>query len=385
MNQSNDFTYFISQKNDKINSIDNNDNENKNNTENIFYYYYECARCLYKTNYISSMKKHISAKKKCINNNNISLTDETLNDMSLIKKINTNYSFKDIKNDLSNENNINNISLSKKEESSENNISDQNNKKKNIENNENKKCNFCDKTFFSKQNLLKHNDICRKNPKYLENIKNQKEKELNNLVKNHSNNNSTNVINNNIINQNIVIENQQNNLIINLSNESEKKEIDKILIPFVDRFDTSHINDEIRMNLLFSHLYYDTLKEILKNKVNLNFLLDTSSNTSLVYKNDTENIVKIDNIIIYNNVWKKVRDYLLESLENIKIKYPKFDSDAYNHFENQIKKKYNEFIKNNNKDYTKCVIGTIHTLFEENRNEAENRFQLLNKMIENKN
>ncbi len=132
------------------------------------------------------------------------------------------------------------------------------------------------------------------------------------------------------------------------------------------------------MNLLFSHLYFDTLKEILKNKVNLNFLLDKNSESSLIYKDEQENFKKIDNIIIYNNVWKKVRNYLLESLDSIKKKYPKIDKQIYDITEYQIKKKYNDYIKDENKNYTENVIATIDIVFQENKDETEKIFKILN-------
>ncbi len=393
--------------------------DSNENTINKFYYYYECARCIYKTNYITSMKKHISVKKKCSNIKNNNLSDEVLNKMSLIKKINNNLK----KDKLSEEENNNDLLLNKNIDSDinsnlninldfENNNNNNNNHNKNDNNNHNnndnnkdnnnnndknkdnnntnKKCEYCDKIFYSKQNLLKHYDVCKKNPLYFENLKNKKQTELNELINNQKNKNEetlniTNNITNNTIN-NTIIENQQNNFIINLSNENNNKDFDKILIPFFDKFDTSHINDDIQLNLLLSHLYYDTLKEILKNKVNLNFLLDKDSNQSFIFKNDNENIVKIDNIIIYNNVWKKVRDYLLESLESVKIKKPKTDINIFNFIENKIKDKYNEFIKDNNKNYSDAVIETINIVFEENKNETEKIFKFINNnnMLEDK-
>ncbi len=374
------------------------------------FFYYECVRCNYNSDSLYNMKKHQTTKKKCKNVNNNTFSEEIQNNMSLVKKIkdeflnnnnNNNISITenqefeigaldpthlseslkelpnkdDINNNLKNINKNNNDQNNDQNNEKELNGSDQNNNNIDSENEKkNKKCSYCNKILCNKQNLDKHMEICKKNPNYYKNIQQQSLNTINFLT-----NNQINLVNNNIVNNNSF---SQNNLIININNDiNDNKEIDKILIPFFDKFDTSHINDEVKMSLLFSHLYFDTLKEILKNKVNLNFLINTNSESSFIYKNKTENITKIDNIIIYNNVWKKVRDYLLESFENIKKKYPRIEKSIYELTEGQIKKKYNDFILDNNKEYTKNVIATINLASEENKDETEKIFKTFNNLL----
>ncbi len=159
----------------------NNENNNENNNKNKFYYFYECARCSYKTNYMTSIKKHLSAKKKCINNNkNNNLSDEILDNMSLIKKINSNFLNDNLQ--IENNNYIDNINSTKKNIDSILDNENNNNNKNNEKNENNKKCDFCEKILFSKQNLIKHLDICKKNPFYFKNLNNKKNNELNKLI-----------------------------------------------------------------------------------------------------------------------------------------------------------------------------------------------------------
>jgi hypothetical protein len=315
------------------NKINNTDNTNNN-------YYYNCKRCDYKTNYLCDIKKHLDRKTKCTTkDDNFNMSFKELYNQSIIKNI-------------VDENNLPN-------KKKENNIL----------------CEYCQNSYYNKQGLERHQKVCKKKNNS-ENNKINDEKKIDN---NNNNNNNTTLTQNNYY-QNIET---QNNLILNLPNQDIKEEtLDQVLVPFFDKFDTSHINDEIKMGLLLSHLYYDTLKEILKNSVNLNFMLDMNQQNGLIYKNNSESLVPIDNVIICNNVWRKVRDYLLEALDFMKERYNKVDIHLYNHLHNQIKNKYNEFIKGNNKDYTEAVIGTINKVSHEKKEETEKIFKLIS---ENKN
>ncbi len=327
--------------NNNLNNIMNNDNNIDNNIKNNNYYY-NCKRCLYKTNFICDIKKHLDRKTKCIaKDKNYNLSEEELYNLSIKKEFS--------------------IIIIKKE--NENIKKDKNDNKKE----KNNICEYCQNSYYNKQGLERHTKICKKN--------NKNNNENNN--KNNKNNNTNQLLTQNNYYHNTNIE-TQNNLILNLQSQNLKEEtMEQILVPFFDRFDTSHINDDIKMGLLLSHLYYDTLKEIMKNSVNLNFMLDMNEKSGLIYKNDDESLVPIDNLIIYNNVWRKVRDYLLEALESMKNKYPKTDDNLYNHLQNQIKNKYNEFIKDNNKDYTFAVKETINKIANERKEETENKFKLI--------
>ncbi len=377
----------------------NNLKEVENKKESNFYF--ECARCSYQTSIRNDMIRHLQKKKKCIisNNNNEDLDDVQLYNKSTIKifKNNENINNKNIINNQNITNNQNNQNI----KNIQNNQNNQNNQ--NIQNNENenkKICEYCDLKLSNNFCLKRHLEKCIKNPKNLsETLKTMDKKNLeetfkivhnlnnniNNINENFENNknipinyeNTSDIQNNyNIVNNNIIQQNTQNNLIINLNNDSiNVSATDKILIPFFDKFDTSHINDELQMNLLFSNLYIETLREILKNSVNLNFIVKNEDKNGFIYKNEKENIVEIDNIIVYNNVWKKVRDYLLESFEKIKAKKLKIDDEIMTIAFNKINKKYNDFILEKDNNYTKNVIGTIDLISNENYEKTKEGFK----------
>ncbi len=342
-------------------------------------YNYECKRCEYKTLYLSDMKKHLYRKKKCDVKKELGFINEDEYDVLSLIKI---------------ENNTNNNVIIKKKENHQNNIEE--NKNQNNTNDENKndiekkqsnpKCEFCEKNFFNKQALDRHLIICKKTPSYLnqqllllsnKNNTNNENKESikQTTIQNIQNNTINNIQNNNYV----------NNLVLNINNESINiNKLDDKIIPFFDKFDTSHINDEIQLNLLTSSLFIDTLQEILKNSVNLNFLINLESKTGKIYKNENENIITVDNIVIYNNIWKKVYEYLLELLDKIKIRIPKFDDDALLVIKNKINKKYVEFIKGHDKDYNDKVIGTINQVSSEYKPRVEKIFEhMTNKQIKN--
>jgi hypothetical protein len=107
-------------------------------------------------------------------------------------------------------------------------------------------------------------------------------------------------------------------------------------------------------------------------------MLDLNEKNGLIYKNKNECIISIDNLTICNHIWKKVYDFLIDILEDLRKKYDKIDIYLYNHLYNQIKNKYIEFIKGNNKDYNELVIITINKLSEEKKKETQKLFTIEN-------
>ncbi len=322
-------------------------------------YYYECLRCNYQTIYTSDIKRHILKKKKCDNINNINLSENDILNNCLKKIYKITQCLENNENNIKDENNENNI-LAQCLENNENNILAkclEKNKDQNI------LCEYCNNKYSTKHSLSRHIKICKNNPIYVK-------EHINDLI-------NKNCVNLKITNlqelevKNSLIENNNNN---NICNQNIQKEI----IPFFEKFDTSHINNEIKMGLLLSHLYHDTLKEILKNPVNLNYMLDLNEKNGLIYKNKNECIISIDNLTICNHIWKKVYDFLIDILEDLRKKYDKIDIYLYNHLYNQIKNKYTEFIKGNNKEYNELVIITINKLSEEKKKETQKLFTIQN-------
>ena len=94
-------------------------------------------------------------------------------------------------------------------------------------------------------------------------------------------------------------------------NESEVYDIksDSITISFNDKWDTSHIDDKNKFIMLFTNSRFTkTLEYILKNNVNLNVLIDKTSDYGLVFidgkfiKMDIDTIVKQTIIKLYEHL-----------------------------------------------------------------------------------
>ncbi len=307
-------------------------------------YYYLCYRCLYETKFISDIERHLNKKKKC----------------------EWDISVKEKKSDFE----VYNESISKKykniEEYSKK-INELNNLNENLKN-KNLKCKYCLHIFSNKGNLVRHYDKCDKK-KILDNfnkINNDKltnNNESNNIkdnnkilninnnnVINNINNENKTIINNNIENQNIIV----NNITINI----DSKCIDNVIKPFYDKFDTSHLSDEIQLELFLSNQYEDTLREMLKNELNLNFYFqDSYDNKSVVYLNHDDKIKRLDNDEIYDIIWKKIKDFFLEKLENIKLKRRQ-NENILKIINAEIEKKYT-YLKSENIQYANAVKNLI--------------------------
>ncbi len=310
--------------------------------------YYKCERCDYECDQIISIKRHLKRKNKCKIKEGLNyLNEKELYEKSIIKKYK------------------NTDAIKKKYEEF---------KKKESENNEeNKKeikCEYCFRIFTRKNNLEQHYDSCK-----VKSIIEGTNQELTNLTINNNSFNTTN-IQNNI--QNI------NYITLNL----DKQSIDKMLIPFYDKFDTSHISNETQLDLLLCTLYEETLKEILKNNSNLNFYINQSKeNNSLIYV-ENQKIDKVNNEVIYTEIWKKVKDYLLESLNELKIIKNKYNKNKFNNMiietiEKEIIKKHS-YLHSEDKMIFNAVRDIVKNCSEENKEQILNNLRIVdNELIEN--
>ena len=274
--------------------------------------YFECRRCFYKCYQKNDMIKHLHKKKICERSLNCSYNDEEILNLSLIR----------------------------------------------IKNNDNEdiKCNICNKVFSTKNSLLRHNE---KRESFLLNNEGRNPcksySEVNNIdevsnkiecAEEKLTQNITNYINNNINNTTNII-----NLNIN------------ILRSFDEEWDDSKIDDKSKIILLLEDSKYTkTLENLLENDINLNVLIDNDSDTGLIYKKNTFEIMNIKDIVeksmekIYNqlnkfhreieanNEYNIKKDYLDEEKKNIEDKYInyKLNNDTKDKVINFIKNIYNK-------------------------------------------
>ncbi len=311
--------------------------------QNIVKIFFQCERCDYKTNLSSDMQQHLNRKKICINNKkDLIISESEFKNRSLKKKYENSEEVLKTYNDL------------KKKENEEK-EKDSSLYWKDID----KRCEYCFNIFYQKSNLDKH-------------IKKCKIKEF--IESNNSNTNTTINNNQNIINTTNINSNNLTQNITNINVNLDNKCIDKLLIPFYDKFDTSHISNETQLDLLLSTMYEDTLKEILKNDLNLNFILDnTTDNKSYVYKGD-EKVERIDNEEIYNKIWLEVKNYLIESLNKIKIEKKRYEKQIIRFIEDTIKEKH-KFLTCNNEDTVNNVKDVIKNVSKENEEKTILKFK----------
>ncbi len=316
-------------------------------------FYYQCERCEYKTKLLTDMTKHLEKKNICVCKKNIIMSDEEFKQKSLERK------YENYDEIIAEYNSFKTKENEEKEKDSSIYWKDIH-----------KRCDFCFNTFFKKGNLEKHKKTCK-----IKEILDKNKKDKN-----------TNIINNNNVTNNIINNITHNNITNNITNITVKfddKSINKWLIPFWEKFDTSHISDQTKLDLLLSTLYEDTLKEILKNNSNLNFLIDnTFDNKSYVYIGDKK-LERIDNEEIYNKIWLEVKNYLIESLNEIKIEKQRYEKNIINFIESKIKEKHLYLTCSNNQTVNN-VKSIIQNISKENEEKTINNFKLISQdLIEN--
>jgi hypothetical protein len=184
----------------------------------------------------------------------------------------------------------------------------------------NHKCNFCNKIFSSNYTLNNHmKNICKNNSTLHDNLN---DKNIINHINNvETLNNITNIINNFDININIVKS-------------------------FDEDWDTTKIDDKLKLILLLNNTKFtSTLENILQNEVNLNVIIDQTSENGMIYENNTlknmnikdivqksmdklyKQLCNFHNDIINPNIFNINEELLENELKNAKIKLNMYNKE----------------------------------------------------------
>ena len=293
---------------------------------------YKCINCSYKCKLFNDMVRHQNRNISCFKNlEGYNYTEEQILRLSLIPyyKDNQNIDIEIIKN-------INKYVITK-------------NKLfellSNIEKNKLRHCELCYKKFTKKYDLKKHIIL------ECVNISFEKENNYDNRD-NHDNNinNTINYITNN------------NNYNLNITNHIHINST----VPFDKEWDVSHLNNDEKTLLIISmHKYTKTLESLLKNKNNHNVIIDKSSNSGLVYKNDIEKYIQMRSKDIVDNTMDKLKRHLLEINNNSR------DSillDCLDVSKKIIENKHENYV--NNETIQKGVKDVISNIFENKKEKA---------------
>jgi hypothetical protein len=280
---------------------------------------YECKRCFYECKQLNDMKKHLNKKIKCIRAvESFKYNDNELYNNSLIKNII-----------------IDEIRY---------------------------KCNNCDKKFTTSSNLARHidNDKClHRNKKNID------------IINDDSKDNSPKIIENNINIENITI-NIDNSITNNFNFNTNE------INSFDDKWNTSHIDNNKKLILLLNNAKFTTtLENILENNINLNVLIDNTTDNALVY-----NDKKIINMSI-KEIVKKTMEKLLDHLKVFKtdILDPNYFNIDKNIIEDQLKiaqNKYRDFYRDN--DVQQFVNVCIKDIYNKKKDDTINKYIIINKL-----
>ena len=280
-------------------------------------------RPFYKTK--NRNEKTFGKNKKCIiKNKNNKLSDTELCIESLKKII--------INNDVDNDDN--------KDANKDDNKDD--NKEKNI-------CTKCNKFFYSKSNLNKHQkNVCFK------------ETNINNI---HN-------IQNIEINQNIT------NKIININNININ-----YIKGFDEEWDVSKIDVEKKGEILLSNSKFSkTLENILQNDANLNVIL-SNDDAGIVYKNQKDKYKPMSNKDIIEKSMKKIYKHLKEFYnEIINNNINDLSETALLNEINELEKKYNKFFIL--EDVKNIVKNSFTLIFNKNKDKSSD---IYNNIVNNEN
>jgi hypothetical protein len=289
---------------------------------------------------------HINRENKCIKKvDSIKYTDEQLTKYSLIP-----YNEKIINYNYDNYNNYN-FCINKT-------TNEYINELKNIYSTKRKVCKFCNKIFTKIKLLELHTLECVKI------IDNQNKNDNKNIPNTIIKNNTINNIDNSV---NII-----NNIQINI--ELPEKQ----LISFYDDWNLDHIDKNTKKLLFMSTLKYTkTLEHILSNSVNNNVLVDSETNTGIIYKGgetDKFETMKLQDISekslvkLYNHL-----KFFCKDLKETNGTDYALSTEQIIHNETLLDTKFNNFYTN--KDIKKIVEDSFTSVFNKRKNQTIEQYK----------
>lgn len=288
---------------------------------------YSCKICDdYYTKNVSEIMRHLTRKKQCMRSiNSFNYSNDQLIIMTIISNKDNNLKTK------MNEINKNNDLIYKNKIEILDNI-------KLIDKHKLKKCTLCNYEFSKISELKEHFllECFYKSKKEVHNIV-----QVNDII-------DFNNITSNCNNTNNTIHNITNNIYLNIKNP----------IPFDDNWNISNINNKNK--IIFSKIMYtNLLTEILKSEINLNVIIDKDNDSGIVYKNDIDKYIKMKSEDIIDKTMLKLKEHLLFINDDSNDYYLQ---DFLKMSKNVIKKKYEDFIKNNDnlKDNVSNIIKNIY-------------------------
>ena len=222
--------------------------------------YFECKRCFYKTNIKANINKHLDIKILCDRTlESFKYNDDELRSLSLVRIY---------PNKIINENSTEKSFI----------------------------CSTCNKNFLSLKSLKQHNAKSCSNS-----LSSNMSKNINVNVEDIQTCNDINSTNNEQYNN----EHSYNN--------TNSNNISIVINNFDDKWNTDHIDDKLKLLLLLNKTKFTTtLQNILENEVNLNVLIDKTSDTGLVYNNNTLQKMDVKDIV------QKSMDKLFQQLSIFK-------------------------------------------------------------------
>jgi len=224
-------------------------------------------------------------------------------------------------------------------------------------------CIYCNKSFTRLDNLKKHEkNTCKLKNKSIESENENDNKNIINIENNIKNiDNKLSMDNQTNIHNKTYIENQTNNIIIINPNNN--------LQPFDNNWTIEHIDNYLRQLILLSdNKYTNLLDEILKNKNNLNVIIDKDSHSGLVYKNKDDLYVnmKVKEIIKVSmeKLYQQLNGFYTTLLDNNTI----INSNIIDNLKENLDNKFDDFCNNNN---TQNIVSDLLTsIYEKNKLEA---------------
>lgn len=164
-------------------------------------------------------------------------------------------------------------------------------------------------------------------------------------------NNELDLSNSMIQNEN-EIQNQNQNIFIEDNNFNLKS--------FDEDWNIEHIDHYFKLFILLSQTKYtDFLKEVMKNKENLNIIVEKNSDSGLIYKNQTEKYVKIKISDLFDKLMVKINEQLQKIFDEYLSEKHNIEKSVLNTIKDEKinnNTKLVDYINNNN---LKKIVDTI--------------------------